>query len=119
LDQVSGEGYWQVPLQLAIPLHNPTQTKVNGHISMDGSSLQLWPEVPPIKQLTGRLGFSEAGVYSEELSGSWLGHPFSLRDRLKSGESGLTINTTIDTNQLRGFVEPELLNRFSGQAEVL
>ena len=119
LDQVSGEGKWQVPLQLHIPLYDPDQTTVSGHIHMHDSSLQLWPELPPLSQLTGHLGFSERGVYSDDLSGRWLGHPISLRDRLEKGKSGLIVDATVDTTQLKGYVEPELLTSMSGQTNAV
>src|SRR5690606_16915800 len=57
--QAQGDGQWQVPIALTIPLTNVSATAVQGEVKFDKAALSIDPAYPALTQLSGRLAFSD------------------------------------------------------------
>ncbi len=82
LEQAVGEGQWRVPLKLQVPLHDPAQIHVDGHIIFRDNRFSFLPQLPTLSQLRGEVAFSEHGVATKELIGEFLGGPIRLAGNL-------------------------------------
>lgn len=65
-------------LSLSIPLNDTDRTKVQGELKLQGNELLLTGGIPPFRQLSGGLRFSEEGLESLGLQAEALGGPVSL-----------------------------------------
>lgn len=116
LDQAQGNGLWQVPLKLQIPLANVDDARVEGHVGFTGGAFQLMPEIPQFTQLHGELGFTERGVEARELRGAFLGGPVRVAGGIGNGRA-LSFAGTLSASGLAELSRSPGLQRLSGKTD--
>jgi uncharacterized protein (TIGR02099 family) len=90
LDQTRPEGDARVGLRLHIPLDAAGETDIDGEVVLAGATLHYAGLRPPVEDLRGTLGFSRAGVHSDEtLTARFAGVPLTLRADREEGTAGV------------------------------
>ncbi|WP_019938682.1 YhdP family protein [Bordetella sp. FB-8] len=87
LDHAQGSGDWQVSLNLYVPLLHTQDTRVDGHILFQGNTLRFMPQLPALGDLQGDLAFSDQGMQTKSLRGTFLGGPMQVSGKLGHGDS--------------------------------
>lgn len=82
----TGDGRSALQLALAVPLHDPEATTLQGEMDLDGASLRMRPDVPALDDLHGRIRFTERGFDIREARATAAGGPLTFGGRL--GEDG-------------------------------
>lgn len=94
-DEARGEGAWEVPIQLTIPLLDTDASRVSGSIVFDGGGLHLAKIYPPVSELSGRVSFTEEAVAMHGLKGRVLGGPVSVTGGVGKGQKGIIFHGTL------------------------
>lgn len=82
-DDTKAKGTGSLDLSLDIPLLHPADTKVNGALTLDASSIEMgWPK-PPLTDVEGTVRFSEKGAWASGLNARVFG----------SGDAAASVNT--------------------------
>ena len=121
LDALRAEGQWEVPLHLTVPLQAGKQVTVQGQVNMQNTSLQVYEELPPLRNLNGRLLFSDTAVWAEQLHGRWLGQPVNIEQGLAyEGNQpdtypGLRFSGSVDMQEARPWIPAIWHERITGR----
>lgn len=115
LDDTRATGQWQVPIKLDIPLLDVDDTTVAGSILFDGGEVRQWADIPPLRQVRGRLGFTEKGMSAHDITGQFLGGGFRLNGELASDKPGLAFTGTASAAGIQQLSPSAGLKRLSGQ----
>ncbi len=113
-DQARGDGTWQVPIALTIPLTHSVDTQVQGEVHFDKAGLQLAPHVPALSGLSGRLAFTEQALTAHELRGSVLGGPVRVSGGVGKGQKGLVFEGRLEAAALDTWLEGRLAGQLEG-----
>lgn len=114
LDHAEGSGDWGVSLKLHIPLAHAQDTQVDGQILFQGNTFRFAPQMPLMSDLQGDLGFSEQGMQTKSLRGTFLGGPIQVSGKLGHGES-LAFSGTLAASALDVLGKLPAWKRFSGK----
>jgi uncharacterized protein (TIGR02099 family) len=114
LDHAEGTGDWGVSLKLHIPLAHVQDTQVDGHILFQGNTFRFAPQMPAVSDLQGDLAFSEQGMQTKSLRGTFLGGPMQVSGKLGHGES-LAFSGTLAASALDELGRLPAWKRFSGK----
>lgn len=113
-DEASADGVWEVPLSLSIPLLHSRDTTVSGAIRFSGSTLRLMPEMPPFRQLTGSMDFTDSTISASELKAQFLGGPLVASGGVGGDLKGLKLQGRAADKDLAGYVGVEGMKRLKG-----
>lgn len=114
LDHAEGSGNWQVSMNLHVPLMHTRDTQVDGHILFQGNTLRLSPQLPALGDLQGDLAFSDRGMQTKSLRGTFLGGPVQVSGKLGHGDS-LAFSGTLSASALDELGKLAAWKRFSGK----
>ena len=101
-DQAKATGEWAVPLALRVNLAHGEQTQVQGHIDFKQNTLQLWPQLPPLSQVQGKLLFSEKDAQAQ-LKAQWLGGPVQISQTIGKANQALELEGQLKLEELTAF----------------
>lgn len=99
-EQASGEGAWQVPLALTIPLSGDKPIAVAGAIELQKASLSFAPTLPSFSDLNGRISFTEEVLNADGLKGRFLGEAINVSGGMGRGEKGLVFEGRLTASAL-------------------
>jgi len=116
LTDAKGDGTWQVPLTLRVPLLNTDDASVDGKVGFMGGAFQLMPSIPTFTQLHGELGFTERGVEAHNLHATFLGGPVRLSGGMGGGKA-LGFAGVLSAAGLAELSRSPGLQRLSGKTE--
>lgn len=105
-------GQWQVPLDLRINLENEDDIEVKGSIDFADNTVQLFPFLPPLDGVTGRLHFSEQGARAEELKAHWLGGVVVIQDEVGPAGKMLNLRGQAQLNALRKHTDIAVIDAY-------
>ncbi|NLJ62705.1 MAG: hypothetical protein GX332_05250, partial [Alcaligenaceae bacterium] len=91
-DQSQATGQWQVPLALRVDLDNTEDVTVDGAIHFQNNTLNIFPQLPPIEQLSGTLVFSESGAQAQQIKGQWFDGPLLLQQQIGAANQFLLLH---------------------------
>lgn len=91
-DQSQATGQWQVPLALRVNLDNTEDVAVDGAIHFQNNTLHIFPQLPPIEQLSGTLVFSESGAQAQKIKGKWFDGPLLLQQQIGAANQFLLLH---------------------------
>jgi uncharacterized protein (TIGR02099 family) len=112
---VTGEA--KLGLSLWLPLAQLSATKVQGSVDFSGNEVRVDHTLPPFTNVTGRLGFSEAGIELSGLQGQLLGGPIRVDGQADpSGRLRLSAQGSIDAQGMRRLIDNPLTRRLEGRA---
>ena len=114
--QSKGEGQWQVPISLTIPLTDTSATEVQGEVVFEKARLHLDPRYPELTDLKGRLSFSDAHVTANGLTGRSLGGPVKISGGIGSDQKGMVFQGTFTTKALNTYLDGALEGVANGKA---
>lgn len=115
-DEAQGNGQWEVPLSLKVPLMNSLDTTVTGEVRFAGGSLQLMPEMPAFTRLRGAVAFTETGIAAQAgLGARFLGGNVAVTGGLGGKQPGLRLTGRLQANALRDYVGLEGMKRLRGE----
>ncbi|WP_206999132.1 YhdP family protein [Trinickia mobilis] len=119
-DTVRGSGPATLALTLTIPRHPKPHVAVAGSIGLFGNELAAG-NVPPLSQLTGKVGFTEHSVTLDRINGRWLGGDVRADGALSpSGTYALNVAGRVAVDAARDLnlhgTAAELLTHVSGSA---
>lgn len=109
-----GQGQWQVPLELTIPLYDSMSSKVRGKLVFDDAQLVFMPGVPELTGVTGALEFTESYLKAESLKGRALGGIINIEGGVGEGQKGLSFTGTATSSALRDYAGVPALKRVDG-----
>lgn len=98
--QAQGEGNWQVPLSLHIPLTGTQPIRVAGALEVKDASLSLADTLPTLSNLSGRIEFTESLLKAHDLKGRLLGDVVSISGGIGKGEKGLVFEGRLTSEAL-------------------
>jgi uncharacterized protein (TIGR02099 family) len=98
---VRAKGNSNIKLGLVVPLSDPDNTKVTGHVSFLDSHLykKTMPKLGATK-VTGRLKFTNNGVTSDKLTGQFLGQTVKVNVSPESDATVIKANSVLSSRQL-------------------
>lgn len=75
--EISGgmSGEWNLSIALSRKAADLNPTRYKGFIQFNKASLQAWQQRLAVNNVSGRLDFSNAGVFAKNLHGQFSGHP--------------------------------------------
>lgn len=115
-EEAQGNGQWEVPLSLKVPLMNSLDTTVTGEVRFAGGSLQLMPEMPVFTRLRGAVAFTETGIAAQAgLGARFLGGNVAVTGGLGGKQPGLRLAGRLQANALRDYVGLEGMKRLRGE----
>lgn len=114
LDHADGSGDWGVSLKLHIPLLHVADTQVDGHILFQGNAFRFTPQQPVMSDLQGDLEFTDQGMQTQALHGTFLGGPMQVSGKLGRGQS-LNFSGTLAASALDELGKLPAWKRFSGK----
>lgn len=114
LDHAEGSGDWGLSLKLRIPLLHARDTQVDGHILFQGNTFRFMPQQPVMSDLQGDLEFTDQGMQTKALRGTFLGGPIQVSGRLGHGEA-LNFSGTLAASALDELGKLPAWKRFSGK----
>ncbi|MGN6579549.1 MAG: YhdP family protein, partial [Bordetella sp.] len=114
LDRADGSGDWGVSLKLRIPLLHVADTQVDGHILFQGNTFRFMPQQPVMGDLQGDLQFTDQGMQTQALRGTFLGGPVQMSGKLGHGEA-LNFSGTLAASALDELIKLPAWKRFSGK----
>lgn len=112
----NGEGEWEVPISLTIPLLDTASTQVQGDVVFDKGGLHLAGGVPALSGLQGRITFTEELLQADGLKGRVLGGPVSISGGLGKEQKGLNFAGTFSAEALNKHLGGQLSEILTGTA---
>lgn len=99
---VLAKGKSNIKLGLKVPLADPDNTDVTGHVSFLGSHVykKTMPKLGAT-QVTGRLNFTNDGVASDKLVGQFLGQAVKVDVAPQNDATVIKANSVLSSRQLR------------------
>jgi uncharacterized protein (TIGR02099 family) len=115
-DQMSASGKGRLDIALLIPLAETRlgESKVEGAYTFLANELNVDPALPPLRQLSGSLQFSEKDLRIPEINATFFGGPLKIRGGVQGGKVLVIANGTVGMDELRRRVEFPLLDKVSG-----
>ncbi|WP_416547102.1 YhdP family protein [Limnohabitans sp. DCL3] len=83
LRQTQATGNVQTRFKLTVPLLNPTQTKVQGTVTLAGNDVRVTPETPLLEKLQGSVQWSESGFSFSGAQARMLGGPVRIEGGMR------------------------------------
>lgn len=114
-DEARADDTWQVPLALTIPLQNSHDTTVQGSIQFGGGTVALMPEMPPFKQVTGVLNFTDVDIKTDAVKAEFLGGPVEIAGGIGGAQKGLKIQGQATSKALAQYVGLVGMERLRGR----
>lgn len=109
LDRATAEGSGRLALRLILPLRGSDPARVTGNYQFFNNTLRLAPDLPELRQLNGRLDFTERSVNASRLTLETLGGPATLSlATLADGTLRATASGRVTAEALQGFLPPPL-----------
>ncbi|HUH60470.1 MAG TPA: YhdP family protein [Candidimonas sp.] len=115
-DHTVGDGVWQVPLALTIPLNNANDTEVDGAIRFSGGTLRLFPGMPPFTNVAGTLNFTTSGLDTTSLNADFLGGPVAFSGGVGGESNGLKMQGMASAAALQDYIDLQGMQRLRGNA---
>lgn len=111
-----GEGKWEVPIKLRIPLLHTDASTVSGSVIFDKAALRLADAYPALSELQGRIAFTEEALQAHELKGRGLGGPVTISGGVGKGQKGLVFEGSLRADALNEFLGGRLEGTVGGSA---
>ncbi|NLC37429.1 MAG: DUF3971 domain-containing protein, partial [Alcaligenaceae bacterium] len=115
-DAARGEGQWQVPIALTIPLLNTDDSRVEGEVVFEQGGLLLDDAFPALSGLTGRLSFSEEHMSAHDLKGRVLGGPVTIGGGIGREQTALLFEGQLSATGLNEYLDGQLTGVLEGAA---
>ncbi len=115
-DMAHGEGQWEVPLSLTIPLADTDDMQVEGAVVFDDASLRLAETVPAFSALSGRINFTESVMIAQGLKARALGGPVTISGGIGAGQRGLAFQGRFTAQALQSLVGSSIDGLLEGAA---
>ena len=106
--EARGEGQWEVPIALTIPLLDTDATKVAGSVVFDQAALSVSDDFPALSGLTGTLSFTEEALTADGVTATALGGPVTLSGGVGKDYKGLVFEGKLTAGGLVEFLGAEL-----------
>lgn len=114
---LSAQGDLTGTLELAIPVLRPAQTRVQGRVLFDATSLALGEGLPTLEALYGELLFDAQGfALGPGFRGVWRGIPLRAEGGLSDRQLDLSITGTVGAVALEQ-LSPYLVGKVRGQTD--
>lgn len=107
-EEARGQGRWEVPISLTIPLFDTAASRVSGSVVFDNAGLQLAPAYPPLDELRGSVAFTEERLTAHDLKGRALGGPVSISGGVGKGQKGMLFEGSLKAEALDGYLDGKL-----------
>ena len=113
-DETQGEGRWEVPISLTIPLLDTDDTRVEGAVLFEQAGLRLAKAFPGLSDLNGRISFTEENMMAADgLKANTLGGPVAITGGVGTGQQGLIFDGRLSAGALNDYLD----GRFDGMLE--
>lgn len=103
-DDARGEGRWEVPISLRIPLYDTDATTVEGAVIFEKAGLLLSRAYPPLSDLHGRVAFTGEAFRAEGVKGRGLGGPVTITGGIGKGQKGLVFEGSLRVEALNDYL---------------
>ncbi len=115
-DNATATGNGVLNLLLNISLRGARKPKVNGSYHFLRNDVDLGDGIPPLRETSGDLLFTEASLNSRNLTAKILGGPAAVEVKSSEGGKLISVNSsgTADMDALRGFSASPLLRYLRG-----
>jgi len=77
-ESAEAQGAGRLALRLSLPLRKVGTTRVTGSYQFFNNTIRLAPDIPLLRQVSGRLDFTESGVSAPRITADVLGGPATL-----------------------------------------
>lgn len=109
----SGNG--KLLLKLDLPLRQLDKTRVEGDFSFANNQITLAPGLPPVRQVNGRVRFSENSIDAPAITGQVLGAPLQVAIRDDGDAVAVTAAGGVLMSELGKLVGHPVFDHLSGQ----
>lgn len=122
LGQATGTGNADLQLRLALPLHDLSQTRVQGSVTLAGNDVQFSAQSPQLGSARGRVMFSDAGFTVPGVTARLYGGEVRIDGGTRPGANGAQAQTvlraqgSLTAEGLRAARELELPSRLAQSA---
>jgi uncharacterized protein (TIGR02099 family) len=112
---ISASGRGKLQLKLDLPLKDLRATKVEGGYDINGNTVTVHSQLPPVERVTGRVQFTESGFSVNNIHGRIFGGPVALSGGSRQG-AGVEVFAKGDATiaGLQGVVEHPWRRFFTG-----
>lgn len=97
-------GNWVVPLHITVNLEHSDEVHVAGHIDFAHNDLKLMAELPLLKQVQGRLLFTEKEVEAQRIQAQWLGGPLLITQKIGMPKQALQLEGQFSVKALAHYL---------------
>lgn len=88
LSKATGTGQAGVDFKLQLPLEQPEQITVQGHVLLNGNDLRITPDAPLLERASGSIAFSEKGFRLHEARARLFGGDAAIEGGLQPDPKG-------------------------------
>ena len=115
-ERVTATGDGRLALRFDLPLKEPGATSVTGEYQFIGNGLAVG-SAPPLTQVSGKLGFSDATLSGTDITAQVFGGPVKLQFAGADNRVRVTATGTTDVANLRATLASPLADRIAGTAD--
>jgi uncharacterized protein (TIGR02099 family) len=116
-DDLSASGRGKLRLALELPLAELAASKVTGEYDIQANNVGVHPLLPPIREASGKLSFSESSFALHDVRGRFLGGPVTLSGGLRAGSPiEIVARGEADIAQTRALFEHPWQRHLAGTA---
>lgn len=120
-EDTRGSGNARLGLKLRMPLAHLHETKVQGHLQLQGNDVSLFPELPTLQAAQGRIEFHDHGFNLNGVGANFLGEPLAVGGGTqRDGSIAVRLDGTLSADGMRRTAPApalaRLAERLSGSA---
>lgn len=117
VSDASGQGLWQVPLELTVPLYDTDASTVHGRVIFTDGQVMLRAGVPELTAVNGALEFTETYLKAADLKAQVLGGDVRVEGGLGQGLEGLVFSGKASADALKTFLGLTQLRQLKGSLD--
>ncbi len=116
-EPMKAEGSGDLALRLDLPLRHIADSRVKGSYRFAANRIRVLPELPPVTEAEGEVGFTENRLQAKALRGRLFGNPVSVEvSSQQGGAVVVTAGGTVAAQALRQEYGWRALDHLSGEA---
>lgn len=115
-DEMSASGKGRLDIGLVIPLEEARlgDSKIDGSYAFLANEVTVDRSLPPLRELSGRLQFSEKDLHVPEIKATLFGGPVTIKGGADGGKVRVTVDGSVGVDELRRRVDLPLLDSVTG-----
>ncbi len=114
-EEAKTSGKTHLLLKMQMPLSNMADSKVQGTVQFTENEIHLFPDLPVLTAVRGKVHFSDKGFELEDINAQFLGGTSHISGGTRDGRSQVQVKGTITAEGLRKNYAGSSLSKLTGR----